>query len=99
MNRLLALPVAGYLTVVGIFAAIGGFDGVPLATSLGWIAVGAVGVLALVAGFSFARGFRESDDGAERADDEEPTDGDRTEGEERTEIAGRNPADSEPVEH
>lgn len=62
MERLLALPLFGLLTVAGITAATGGFEGVPAATVLGWLLVGVLGVLGVAAGFSFARGYRDSEE-------------------------------------
>lgn len=61
MNRLTALPLFGFLTVFGALYVTGAFDGVPFADRAGGFLLGLFAVLALVAGYSFGRGYR--DDG------------------------------------
>ncbi|MFC7070335.1 hypothetical protein [Halobaculum lipolyticum] len=62
MNRLTALPLFGFLSVFGVAYAAGGFEGVPAADRLGAFVLGLFAVLAMVAGYSFARGYRDDDD-------------------------------------
>ncbi|MFC7137064.1 hypothetical protein [Halobaculum litoreum] len=63
MNRLTALPLIGFLSVFGVLYFFGrGSDGVPLNDSVGGFLLGLLAVLALVAGFSFARGYRGDDE-------------------------------------
>ena len=62
MNRLTALPLFGFLTVFGALYVTGAFDGVPFADRAGGFALGLFAVLALVAGYSFGRGYRGDDE-------------------------------------
>ena len=62
MNRLTALPLFGFLTVFGVLYVAGGFEGVPAADRVAGFVVGLATVLALVAGYAFARGYRGDDD-------------------------------------
>ncbi|MFC7096098.1 hypothetical protein [Halobaculum marinum] len=58
MNRLTALPLFGFLSVFGVLYVAGAFDGVPAADRVGGFVLGLLAVVALVAGYSFARGYR-----------------------------------------
>ena len=69
MERLVALPLFGFLTVMALVSATGGFEGVAPAVTLGNLVVGLLGVLGVAAGFAFARGLRESEED-EHEDDE-----------------------------
>ncbi|WP_435064890.1 hypothetical protein [Halobaculum sp. EA56] len=62
MNRLTALPLFGFLTVFGVLYVAGAFEGVPPADRVGGFVLGVPAVLALVAGFSFAKGYRGDDE-------------------------------------
>lgn len=64
MNRLTALPLFGFLTVFGVLYAAGAFAGVPLADRAGGFVLGLLAVLALIAGYSFARGYRSDEESA-----------------------------------
>ncbi|UIO98806.1 hypothetical protein Hbl1158_09665 [Halobaculum sp. CBA1158] len=68
MNRLTALPLFGFLTVFGVLYVAGAFEGVPVAERAGGFVLGVLTVLALVAGYSFARGYR----GDEDEDEDDP---------------------------
>ncbi|SHH27922.1 hypothetical protein [Halobaculum gomorrense] len=61
MNRLTALPLFGFFTVFGVLYVAGAFDGVPFADRAGGFVLGILAVIALIAGFSFARGYRGDD--------------------------------------
>lgn len=74
MNRLTALPLFGFLTVFGALYAFGGAGGVPFADRAGGFLLGLLAVLALVAGYSFARGYR-GDGEEELGPGDEPGDG------------------------
>lgn len=58
MNRLTALPLFGFLTVFGLVYVFGGFSGVPFADRAGGFVLGLLTILAMVAGFAFAKGYR-----------------------------------------
>ncbi|WP_435128994.1 hypothetical protein [Halobaculum sp. D14] len=62
MDRYVSMPLFGYVSVFGVVFALGGFEGVsPLSTLLAFL-IGAGGVFGIVAGISFGRGYRDSDD-------------------------------------
>ena len=62
MNRLTALPLAGFLSVLGVVYLSGSLDGVPAADRIGGLVIGLATVLAIVAGYSFGRGYRDDGD-------------------------------------
>lgn len=67
MNRLTALPLFGFFTVLAALYFAGAFEGVPFADRAGGFVLGLFAVLAVIAGYSFGRGYRddeEADDGA-----------------------------------
>ncbi|QZP38354.1 hypothetical protein [Halobaculum magnesiiphilum] len=58
MNRLTALPLFGFFTVLAALYVTGSLDGVPFADRAVGFLLGLFAVFAIVAGYSFGRGYR-----------------------------------------
>lgn len=62
MNRLVVLPLFGFLTVLVALYVTGALDGVPFADRAVGFLLGLFAVLAMVAGYSFGREYRGDDE-------------------------------------
>ncbi|MFC6794327.1 hypothetical protein ACFQFH_08180 [Halobaculum halobium] len=62
MNRLIALPLFGFLTVLTALYLTGSLDGVPFADRAAGLVLGLFAVVALIAGYSFGQGYRANDE-------------------------------------